>query len=165
MSKTLIIIRHGKAEDGFDKKDTDRHLTHRGIQQAHHNGTILQEQGLRPDLLLHSNAARTTMTANILKEYIQDENIRTLSSPNLYLCPSSKILDELVSHAADSDNTVMIVGHNNGLSDFYNQILSNSLYHTLSTCEMAVLSLDIGSWTDLYGTCRVQLISIQKPNK
>lgn len=165
MSKTLILIRHGKAEDGFDTKDFDRSLTSRGAQQAHHNGKALLHRNIKPDLLLHSTAARTTETAAIIAGHIQAENMRVISSPNLYLCPSSKILDELVTHANDADNTVILVGHNNGLSDFYNQVLSNSMYHDLSTCEMAVIALRIGSWADLYHSYTVQLISIDKPNK
>ncbi len=165
MSKTLIIIRHGKAEDGFDKKDIDRRLTSRGIRQAHHNGSTLRQRHIHPDLLLHSSASRTTETAGIIKEYIQGENMRVFSTPNLYLCPSSKILDELVAHAKDTDHTVILVGHNSGLSDFYNQILPGSLYYNLSTCEMAVISLNIRSWADLYDTYKAQLLSIEKPNK
>lgn len=165
MSKTLIIIRHGKAEEGFDKKDIDRRLSSRGIQQAHHNGSTLQQRQVHPGLLLHSSASRTTETTAIIAEYMQGENMRVISTPNLYLCPSSKILDELVAHAKDTDHTVIIVGHNSGLSDFYNQILSGSLYYNLSTCEMAVISLNIGSWTDLYDKYDAQLLSIEKPNK
>ncbi len=162
--KQLIITRHGKAEDGIGKKDFDRQLTEKGIQQAHTIGTALIQHNLIVDKIIYSSAARTSMTTAILSQYLNHEKLQKSSLPSLYLCDADTLLDTLIANADDSHLTLMIVGHNNGLSDFYNHLCQNKIYHNLSTCETVIICLDIDSWADLYlKKAKTKIISIESP--
>lgn len=163
MFKTLIIIRHGKAEDGYGKEDFKRDLAPKGKLQSQINAEKISKSGLKIDLLLHSSAYRTTQTADLTYEPLKEQKTRIISSPKLYLCSASDLLDELVAQAQDEDNCIMIIGHNNGLSDFFNEIVTNPFYNTLSTGEMAIVKLKITSWAELYKPFSSQLIVLEKP--
>ena len=60
--KTLILMRHSKAEEGPGKPDHDRELSDRGLRDARAAGAWLREEGLVPDLVICSTAVRTRQT-------------------------------------------------------------------------------------------------------
>ena len=60
--KTLILMRHGKAEEGPGKPDHDRELAARGRRDAKAAGKWLHAEGLVPDLVICSTAQRTRQT-------------------------------------------------------------------------------------------------------
>ena len=60
--KTLILMRHSKAEEGFTKPDHDRELAARGRRDATAAGGWLRQEGLVPDLVICSTAVRTRQT-------------------------------------------------------------------------------------------------------
>jgi phosphohistidine phosphatase len=149
--KRLILTRHGQAEDvNIHVKDFDRNLTTKGYMQAQSIGEKLKSLNLKIDFIIHSSAKRTTQTSQIINNEISTKNLKVISEVNLYICTIEKIEDVLMSNEYEHADTIMIIGHNNGLSDFYNHLLKNHLYHTLSTCETAIIRLDIKKWEDLY---------------
>lgn len=60
--RTLIAVRHAKSSWDHDVDDHDRPLSGRGRRDADALGRLLVEQGLQPDLVLCSTAARTQET-------------------------------------------------------------------------------------------------------
>ena len=60
--RTLVILRHAKAERPAELADADRPLTQRGHADAAAAGAWLAARGYRPDLVLCSPAKRTRQT-------------------------------------------------------------------------------------------------------
>src|SRR4029453_374030 len=60
--RTLVLLRHAKAETPGDKPDFERELAHRGRRDATAAGSWLAVQGLYPDLVICSPATRTRQT-------------------------------------------------------------------------------------------------------
>jgi len=64
MEKTLIILRHAKAEAGED--DHARRLAERGVREAGQMGAAMAERGIVPQKILCSTARRTRETLESL---------------------------------------------------------------------------------------------------
>lgn len=164
MSKKLILIRHGKAnEEQFGQKDINRHLEDVGKEQAKYVAVKLIEENIKIDQFLYSSATRTTETYNIISGMVNPNNSLAKSVPKLYLCSAQEISDAIALNAKDNCDCLAIIGHNNGLSDFYNQLTQNFIYHTISTCETIVLSLPISTWTEIYDVNKVKIVTKIKP--
>ena len=65
--KTLLLLRHAKSDWGNPSQgDFDRPLSARGREAAPLMGAYLAQQGLRPDLVLCSAAARARQTCDLV---------------------------------------------------------------------------------------------------
>lgn len=142
--KTLIIIRHAKAEQAL-KKDADRELTPRGHRNAGQTAERLKEKGYRIDKLLTSNSSRTTQTTAHLAAAlgIPEENI--VVTKDLYLAGVLDIVTVIEEHGS-GENTIAVVGHNPGVSDFVIE-LTGSIIGSLPTSGVAVIRTDADSWS------------------
>lgn len=162
--KQLILTRHGKAaiesESGID---IDRPLAKKGEAQAIFIGQYLQTLNITVDQIIYSVAKRTTATYSILKEQLNSPPSILTSNSKLYLCSAQTIMDIIASETKDHVNTLLVIGHNNGLSDFFNQITNGPIYYTLSTCETAILNVAIDNWQDLYNAPAATIAHIIKP--
>ena len=88
--KTLIILRHGKAEhDTMAKDDYDRLLTERGRKNARAMGDYIANRFGKPDLILASSAKRAHETAIQAAQGLAyaEEMIQTDQNPILHLPP------------------------------------------------------------------------------
>ncbi len=115
MLKTLILMRHAKAEswtEGVD--DFGRALTPRGHADAERMSEALAGLGLLPDLILVSAARRTRETAAHAGAVFKGERIRPMEV--LYLAGVVELAAAV--EAARTSPTVMIIGHNPGLHDY-----------------------------------------------
>ncbi|MGL5849545.1 MAG: SixA phosphatase family protein, partial [Phycicoccus sp.] len=61
--RTLILLRHAKAEEGDAERDHERELTARGRRDARAAGAWLHEHGIGVDEVLCSTSERTQQTA------------------------------------------------------------------------------------------------------
>ena len=113
--KRLILMRHAKTEpwsEGID--DFARALVPRGQLDAQLVTNELVGRGWSPNLILVSTARRARETCSEVAKIVEDERVRPMES--LYLS-GVRGLREAVS-AADSEATLMVIGHNPGLHDF-----------------------------------------------
>ncbi len=62
LERTLVLVRHAKAEQTPGKTDHDRSLTPRGRRDAEAAGRWLHEQGVVPELVICSTSHRTRET-------------------------------------------------------------------------------------------------------
>jgi phosphohistidine phosphatase len=113
--RTLVIMRHAKAEQSASKRDIDRLLTERGRQDANAAGTWLTEQGLSPDTVLCSPAARTRGTWHEVAVGLAEGTETTAATvhyePNLYDGGLSAAL-EVVREVDPNAKIVLLIGHN-----------------------------------------------------
>ena len=113
--KRLILMRHAKTEpwsEGID--DFARALVERGKTDAQLVANEIVTRGWSPNLILVSTARRARETCSEVAKIVTDERVRPMES--LYLS-GVRGLREAV-RAADSETTLMVIGHNPGMHDF-----------------------------------------------
>jgi phosphohistidine phosphatase len=149
--KTLYIVRHAKsswAESGLS--DFDRPLNERGKRDAPRMGKRLKEKNIHPNLMLTSPAKRAWSTCKRLAATLgyAEEKIKTDST--LYHADEEDIL-AVIRNVNDKHNSLMVFGHNPGLTDFVNSMSHNSTIDidNIPTCGIVVFNLDITSWKDV----------------
>ncbi len=143
--KELLIIRHAKTERiQADQRDFDRKLTNRGLLQCEDLIKHLGENLRSVDAVLVSSAKRTRMTFDLLKEIVPATNIQFRD--DLYLVSSNQIMQTLVDHASEA-NSVLFIGHNEGISDLASYF-SNDYIH-VPTSGFMHFHFEVDSWAHI----------------
>ncbi len=118
--KTLILLRHAKAEPTSAGGDVARELTASGRATATAMGLKLADEGVRPDLALVSSAARTRETWDLASAAFP--RVRLEVRQDLYDATAEAIamaVDAVATHA----EVVVVVGHNPGLQSYALELL------------------------------------------
>ena len=146
--KKLVIIRHAKAADPLaGMADFDRPLTDKGKADAEIMGLVLGNLGYQPDLIISSPARRTRQTAKrIARGTGYDEN-SILFPENMYHCTPS-IIEQIVSALVPSVKTVIVVGHNPGITEFAHDLDPALRIGHLPTCGTVVTEVSTDLWSD-----------------
>lgn len=160
--KTLLILRHAKS-DWADARlsDHDRPLNKRGKTDAPRMGELLREHDLIPDLIVSSTALRARQTAELVAEGCGYEG-EILLTRDLYLAGPEEYLESIHLHAED-EATVMVVGHNPGMEDLVGALTKESV--TMTTANLAQVSLPIKYWGELRETTKGKLIHVWRPKE
>jgi len=164
----LTLLRHAKsswADDG--QEDRDRPLAPRGRKAARRLGGYLRDQGIRPDLVLCSPAARTTETLELIRPGLGD-NVDVQVEEALYGAGARELLDRLRRLPA-SIEWAMVVGHNPGLQQLVVLLardgpLRERARAHFPTGALATMRLGEGSWADL-GPGGADLLSCVAPRE
>jgi phosphohistidine phosphatase len=166
--KTLILMRHSKAEEGTGKTDHDRELNARGRRDAAAAGAWLKEQGLVPDLVICSTALRTRQTWDAAcKAGAQAEFVEYRKS--VYTGGVDDSLETIREDAGDTAS-VLVIGHNPTMAQL-TSLLSDgdgsrqaheALADGFATSGVAVLRY-AGDWADLdWGSCELQRFHVNR---
>lgn len=150
----LSIIRHAKSSwDRLDISDHDRTLNDRGLNAAPRMGRWLASEGWAavgaetPDLWCSSTATRARLTAEIIAgECGLPLDCVTLHHP-LYLASKDDLLD--IIHTFPPVNHAVVFGHNPGLEDLVNRLLSKDEVPHFKTAAAACLRLPCNNWSDI----------------
>jgi len=149
MSKRFVIIRHAKSSWAtLGQADFDRPLNDRGQKNAPEMGKRLLQYGLVPDLILSSSAKRTRQTTKALTEAMNFKG-KTEWLEKLYHAPVETI-ESVISSADDEYNTIFIVAHNPGLTQFLIEHGDRFITDNMPTCAIAAFELEADSWTDFH---------------
>ena len=119
----------------------------------------MREHGLRPDVVLSSDAVRAQLTAKAVAEAARYAE-EVLLDPRLYMACSADILS-LLPTVRENAETVMIVGHNPGLEQLVEQLTGER--EDLPTAALAQIELPIDLWRDLSLTTRGTLVGLWRP--
>ncbi len=161
--KILTLVRHAKSSwKDTGLRDRDRPLNKRGQRDAPIMGKRLHDHGIRPSLIVSSPANRAWTTAKIFAKELSYPLEFLQRDDNLYLASVDRILDVVVSQD-EGFNSLMIVGHNPGFTDFAN-FLSPSLTYNLPTAGVVSVSIDQDHW-NLYEQPRTELLVHDWPKK
>jgi phosphohistidine phosphatase len=149
--KTLFIIRHAKSSwDHPGMSDFDRPLNERGKRDAPRMGKRLKEKDIHPNLILSSPAKRAYSTSKRIAGVLGYplENIKTDRS--LYHADEDDIL-YAIRHVNDKHNSVVMFGHNPGLTDFVNALGRDgeNFIDNIPTCGIVAFKFDVPSWKDV----------------
>jgi phosphohistidine phosphatase len=158
--KTLLVLRHAKSSwNDSELDDHERPLNERGLRDAPRMGALVREHGLRPDVVLSSDAVRARLTAEAVAEAARYAG-EVLLDPRLYMACPADILS-LLPTVRENAETVMIVGHNPGLEQLVEQLTGER--EDLPTAALAQIELPIDLWRDLTLTIRGTLVGLWRP--
>ena len=161
--KKLFIVRHAKSSWSHPElSDFDRPLNKRGKKNAPEMGQRLAARGVLPDTMITSPAKRAAATARRIAEAISFPRSEIQKEPQLYH-GSTRNMTQVIKSVDNKINTLMIFGHNPGLTDLTNHLSGSDIYN-IPTCGIVEIDFDISSWSDLnegLGT----LVSFDYPKK
>ncbi len=143
--KKLILIRHAKSSwSQAGMSDFDRPLNQRGINDAPKMAGRIRSSKLTIDQIVSSPALRAITTAEMFSEVfdIPFENI--LQNKAVYEADTETLM-RIVSKFESSWNTVIMFGHNPGLS-YLVGLLTGELYDKV-TCSISEIDIHIDDWS------------------
>ena len=146
--KRLLLLRHAKSSwDDPNLADFDRPLNERGVAAAALIGELMAGKGYVPDEIVSSPAKRAVRTATLVKESAGfDSPIRL--DDRIYEA-SPQTLTKVASECRNDLQSVMMVGHNPGFEGFVAVLTGTA--ESMPTASLAIIDLDIESWSDLMG--------------
>lgn len=145
--KTLLLMRHGKADWKDVKKDEDkfRPLTKKGMKDIKTMIELLEDKEIFPEMIITSTAKRARDTASMLLAQCCGE-ITLQAVDALYMAEPVDIIDSLTV-VDDRINLLMVIGHNPGLEGLLQHLTGK--VESLSTSNIACLHLPIEHWSQI----------------
>lgn len=146
--KQLVLIRHAKSS-WRDPALTDlmRPLKKRGLNDAREMAERMDQKGINVDRILMSPARRTVETLELMTQETGFGRDIADMVPDLYTFSYEDIL-LFLRGADDQYDSLGVIGHNPAITDVVNFLCLKEI-HNVPTCGVAVLQLDIKSWSGL----------------
>ena len=158
--KKLLIVRHSKSSwsDPY-LSDFDRPLNKRGNRDRELMAEFLSKRINNIDKLISSSSKRTRETSEFFKKKI---NIKVENyTEKLYHASYDDILD-LLYQVKDDVRSLMLIGHNPGLTQLVNFFTNINLYN-LPTTGIVVINFIIDKWKNIRDSKgNIELIKIPK---
>lgn len=138
MSRTLVLMRHGKSGYPPGVDDHDRPLADRGRREAALAGRWMSDEGLTIDAVLCSTATRTRQT-------LERAGITapTTFVDDIYGGAPHEILEAIRLHAPADAGTVMVVGHSPGMPTTALTLDSDGHIERFPTSAYAVVTVGL----------------------
>lgn len=145
MGKRLIIVRHAKSDWGnFNLKDFDRPLNKRGHDNAPMMVERLIKEGIYPDVIVSSPALRALTTAKYFAKGWSINEKDILLNENIYEANTFALI-QVIFGFEQQHNTVVLFGHNPGVSDLV-RYLTDADLSEMPTCSVAVIDFPDDDW-------------------
>ncbi|MEO7394075.1 MAG: phosphoglycerate mutase family protein [Chitinophagaceae bacterium] len=145
--KTLILVRHAKSDWGNPGlEDFDRPLNERGKKDAPEMANRLINKKITIDLFISSPAKRAARTAKIFAEAFERKKAKIIFKEELYLSGTDNFY-KVIENTEDNKNTIAVFAHNNGITDFANQ-LTDTKVDNIPTCGVFAIKAACTSWAD-----------------
>jgi phosphohistidine phosphatase len=122
----------------------------------------IQQAGIRPSLILSSPAVRAWTTAKEMARQISYPVEFLQRDEQLYHAGIERII-EVLSHQDVGFNSILIVGHNPGLTDFANYLVPG-LTSNIPTSGVVSVLVDAEDW-NLESAKNVELVLYDYPKK
>lgn len=145
--KKLILIRHAKSSWEHDVIDHKRPLSKRGIKDANLVAKQLKSLGFTADLVLISDATRTTLTANIILPELNIGKEKIVLTHDLYDF-SGINLTKVIKNCMDHVETLLVFGHNHAVTGFVNAY-GSAYIDNVPTCGVVVIEFDTNEWSNI----------------
>jgi len=145
MAKQLIVVRHGKSDQGeYGMPDFDRTLNHRGNKNAHEMAERIIHKGIVPQQLVSSPALRAFSTAkhfaDVLKVSYQDIQLEQ----SIYEANTTALL-KVINQLNNEYDRIALFGHNPGLTELVNYLADAKIYN-LPTAGVVVIDFPFDDW-------------------
>ena len=146
--KTIYLVRHAKSSwRDFGIEDKNRPLNKRGENDAPLMGKYLKKINIKPSIIISSPAKRALTTAKIIATEIDYEKKKIIIDETLYLATSEELF-AFVSKFNNDLNSVMIVGHNPGITEFLIQLCNENI-ENMPTCSVACIEFPTDNWNNI----------------
>jgi phosphohistidine phosphatase len=149
--RRVYLLRHAKSswKDG-SLADRERPLAGRGRKAARAMAGHLEDEGIRPDLVLCSPARRTRETLERIEDALGD-GIEARFEDALYGATEATLL-RCLNALPDEVDSVMLIGHNPGLEDLAMALASQGaeldrLREKFPTAALATIDLPADRWS------------------
>ena len=152
MSRTLILLRHGKSDWSTGEDDFDRPLKKRGKNASKLVGKWLTTNQRTPDFVITSPAKRALQTAEISCDAMDINKDNIYKRKHIYLATPEELLYVLEDCPREAKR-VMLVGHNPGLEELLYYLVNGRITvpedgKILPTATLAILDMP-DSWDNL----------------
>ena len=160
--KKLLLLRHAKSSwKNPTLSDFDRPLNERGRDAARDMGRHIAMEGLVPELVLCSTAARAEETWTIAEASLSGTGV-ALAAPevkhfrSLYLAPPARIL-ETIRRQAPEVGSIMVIAHNPGLENLTARLAGPGsdrralarVQEKYPTAALALFTYESSTWSEL----------------
>ncbi len=145
--KTLVLVRHAKSSwDDFSIKDFDRPLNDRGKRDAPAMAQRLLHRKVVIDAFVSSPAKRARKTAEHFAAAYGRDKDDIIYIDFLYLA-TAEMFYEVISNLSDEYQHVAIFSHNNGITDFANQ-LTDARVDEIPTAGIFAIKVHASNWKE-----------------
>ncbi|HZM80790.1 MAG TPA: histidine phosphatase family protein [Candidatus Limnocylindrales bacterium] len=150
MDRTLVLLRHAKADRPNGVADVDRPLTDRGHADSAAAGAWLAKQGYAPDLVLCSPSKRTRQTWHSVAVALARAASPTVRYERELYDGGAEDLLKVIQTADPAARVVMVIGHNPSVSVLSELLDPDSELDSdgLRTCGIAIHGVSV-VWSDL----------------
>lgn len=139
----LHLIRHAKtSQDSPTGNDFDRELLPKGVNQSLDLKNFLADKKWNSPQVWVSMAKRTQQTWTLIEEVFNPCKLE--HRQDFYLCSKQTFLQAIWTFQGSED--LIIVAHNNGISQLASYFLSDSI--EMKTGEYLCLKFDADSWLE-----------------
>ncbi len=146
--KKLYIVRHAKSSWDFPHlEDYERPLSERGETDAPLMAAYVKKRVACPQIFISSHALRAVTTALEFMKALNVSENEIQKKKELYHATRRNWF-KMIRVIDDRFDTVMLCGHNPGLTDFVNEISGADIYN-IPTCGVAGINFEINSWNDI----------------
>ncbi|MCC6371950.1 MAG: histidine phosphatase family protein [Bacteroidia bacterium] len=144
--KELILVRHAKSDWGSELlKDVDRHLNERGYSDAYFSSNWFRENKKQPELILSSTATRALSTALIFARTMEYDMKNFRLEKDIYEGSVTEMF-EIINRQNDSKNSLMLFGHNPGITNLGNLLSDDLFFDNVPTCGILSFTFEKESW-------------------
>lgn len=154
--KRLLLIRHADSTYDYPSSDFERKLTDTGMAQCRLLDSFIHKNQLKIQLIISSSAKRAIDTASAISSPI----VPILPVDELYNAPAKQI-SEIIQKTNNQIDTLALVAHNPGLTDFLN-LYTNVRIDNLPTGSAVFLNTNISHWGDFLNE-QLSYIYFHKP--
>ncbi len=144
--KTIILVRHAKAESPAFDDDFSRALQPEGIADAKKLSETIKKIKLVPNKIISSTAKRAMQTAKIYSEQFNITKIEAWSE--FYYGVTTQEFVEKIAQTEETANTLMIFGHNPTIHYLIDNMCKYFNNNT-PTCATAVIEFEVESWNQV----------------
>lgn len=144
--KTLVLLAHGVASrDDIALPDAERPLAPQGRRETAAAATEFKTMGHSDCAMVSSPARRALDTADIWQKALAVPAERLRIVPEIYEAERMDMLS-VVRHLDDSADTVILVGHNPGVTALLHYLVGRGV-ETMSPASFAVISIHVDRWS------------------
>lgn len=146
--RNIYMMRHARTEAYCTSGDDfDRKLLPSGILDAQRIGQKLAHLDFDFDAIIASSARRTKGTVAAVNEILQLADDKITFTDKLYMAPLDAY-EQIVSALPEHHTNVLIIGHNNGISDFVRHKVSHVQMDIMPTASVVGFQLKLKNWSD-----------------
>ncbi|CAM4234696.1 phosphohistidine phosphatase [Pedobacter westerhofensis] len=145
MAKQLIVVRHGKSDQGtYGMSDFERTLNHRGNKNAHEMAERITQKDIIPELIVSSPAVRALTTARHFADVLKISYDDIQLEASVYEANTTALL-KVINQLNNDFERIALFGHNPGLTELVNYLADAKIYN-LPTAGVVVIDFPFDDW-------------------